>query len=89
MVLLLQVTLEIQRKITFRWYRWRLVPAKCQINGLYGDGRFSYSVNDVTDSVAVGDLTLSSESWEDVGFDSVSKSVGDGTLANPIRYNQS
>ena len=59
------------------------------INGLYGDGRFAYSVNDVTDSVAVGDLTLSSASWEDVGFDSaLSASVADGTLAK-IQFAQS
>ena len=52
------------------------------INGLYGDGRFAYSANDVTDSVAVGDLTLSSASWEDVGYDAaLSASVAAGTLA--------
>ena len=51
-------------------------------NGLYGDGRFGYTVNPVTDSVANGDLTIASASWADVGFDaSLSASVAAGTLA--------
>jgi len=52
------------------------------VNGLYGEGRFGYSVNDVSDSVASGDITLASASWADVQYDaSLSSSVADGSLA--------
>ena len=51
-------------------------------NGLYGDGRFGYSANDVTASIAVGDITFASASWADVGFDaSLSQSISDGEIA--------
>jgi len=51
------------------------------VNGLYGDGRFGYTVNDITDSVANGDLTITSASWADVNYDaSLSASVADGSL---------
>ncbi len=40
------------------------------VNGLYGDGRFGYSVNDVSEDIANGSLTITSASWSDVGFDS-------------------
>ncbi len=51
------------------------------VNGLYGDGRFAYSANDVTDSVANGDLTVASASWADVNYDaSLSASVADKSL---------
>ncbi len=52
------------------------------VNGLYGEGRFAYTANDVSDSVAVGDLTIASASWADVNYDaSLSASVADGSLA--------
>src|SRR6056300_890759 len=40
-------------------------------NGLYGEGRFGYSINDVSDEAAVADLTFTtgSVSWEDVNFE--------------------
>jgi len=51
-------------------------------NGLYGDGRFGYSANDVTASIAVADITAVSASWADVGFDaSLSQSISDGEIA--------
>ena len=51
-------------------------------NGLYGDGRFGYSANDVTSSIAVGDITFASASWAEVGFDaSLSQSISDGEIA--------
>lgn len=51
------------------------------VNGLYGDGRYSYSVNDVTASVASGSYTIADAGWADVGFDtSLSASAADGTL---------
>jgi hypothetical protein len=50
-------------------------------NGLYGEGRFGYSVNDVTSSVAVASITFTSASWADVGFDgSLSASVAAGEV---------
>ena len=50
-------------------------------NGLYGDGRFAYSVNDTSTDVANGNLTITSASWADVGFDSsLSASVAGNTL---------
>ena len=52
------------------------------VNGLYGEGRFGYSANDVTSSVAVGSITFTSASWADVGFDaSLSASVAAGEVA--------
>jgi len=52
------------------------------VNGLYGDGRYGYSVNDQSATIANGSLTLASASWEEVGYDSsLSASVADGTLA--------
>ena len=51
-------------------------------NGLYGDGRFGYSANDVTASIAVGDITAVSASHADVGFDAtLSQSIEDGEIA--------
>ena len=52
------------------------------VNGLYGEGRFGYSANDVTSSVAVAAITFTSASWADVGFDaSLSASVAAGEVA--------
>jgi len=48
--------------------------------GLYGAGRFGYSINDVTASVNSGSITVTSASWEDVDFSnalSASVSAGD------------
>ena len=50
-------------------------------NGLYGEGRFGYTVNEFTQSVAVGGQTWASASWADVGFDSaLSASVAAGDV---------
>jgi hypothetical protein len=52
------------------------------VNGLYGEGRFAYTANDISDSIANADLTISSASWADVNYDaSLSSSVAAGTLA--------
>ena len=40
------------------------------VNGLYGEGRFGYSVNDKSADVAVANLTYATASWAEVGFDS-------------------
>jgi hypothetical protein len=37
-------------------------------NGLYGEGRFGYSVNDLTNAVAQGSQTFATASWGEVGF---------------------
>jgi hypothetical protein len=53
------------------------------VNGLYGEGRFAYTINDVTATIAVGNVTIASASdWSEVGFDaSLSASVASGDLA--------
>jgi len=59
------------------------------VNGLYGEGRFAYTANDVSDSVGNSDLTIASASWADVNYDaSLSASVADGSLAS-IKFNAS
>jgi len=51
------------------------------VNGLYGEGRFGYTANDVTASTAVASVTFTSASWADVGFDaSLSASISDGEV---------
>src|SRR5210317_1612623 len=51
------------------------------VNGLYGDGRFGYSVNEATASYAASAQGYVSASWADVGFDaSLSASVAAGEL---------
>jgi hypothetical protein len=50
-------------------------------NGLYGEGRYGYSVNDISTTVAFGNATHASASWVDVGFDgALSASVANGAL---------
>ena len=52
------------------------------VNGLYGEGRFGYTANDVTASTAVASVTFTSASWADVGFDgALSASISDGEIA--------
>jgi hypothetical protein len=54
------------------------------VNGLYGEGRYGYTVNDVT-ATNVTVATQASASWDEVGFDSaLSASVAAGTLAKLI-----
>jgi hypothetical protein len=51
------------------------------VNGLYGEGRFGYSVNDTSADVAVADLTFATASWAEVGFDSaLSASIAAGEI---------
>ena len=50
-------------------------------NGLYGDGRFGYSINEDSDTVASGSYTVAAADHVDVGFDgALSASVEAGTL---------
>jgi len=50
-------------------------------NGLYGNGRFGYSTNQHTASVATGNQTFASASWAEVGFDAdLSASVAAGEI---------
>ena len=53
------------------------------VNGLYGEGRFGYSVNDVTDTATTGEVgTWGTASWEEVGYDSsLSASIAAGQIA--------
>jgi len=39
------------------------------VNGLYGEGRSGYSVNDASVSVSTGLITSASATWADLGFD--------------------
>jgi hypothetical protein len=38
--------------------------------GLYGEGRYGYSVNDASTTVAAANITSASATWADLGFDS-------------------
>ena len=50
-------------------------------NGLYGNGRFGYSVNEKTATVASGDVTDAAATWDEVGFDAnLSASIADETI---------
>ena len=52
------------------------------VNGLYGDGRFAYTINDQSDDLTTGEQTYTTASWADVNFDSsLSASVAAGTVA--------
>ena len=52
------------------------------VNGLYGEGRFGYTVNDVTDEATTGEQTFATASWSEVGFDSsLSASIAAGEIA--------
>ena len=49
--------------------------------GLYGDGRFGYSVNDQSETIASASLTVATASWDEVGYDSsLSASVAAGEI---------
>jgi len=51
------------------------------VKGLYGDGRFGYTVNDQSATIASGSITYATASWENVNYDaSLSASVATGTL---------
>jgi hypothetical protein len=51
------------------------------VNGLYGEGRYGYSVNDAKVSVAAGNITSASATWADLGFDgALSASVAGGKV---------
>jgi hypothetical protein len=53
---------------------------KAAVNGLYGEGRFAYSINDVS-ATAVSN-TVASASWDEVGYDSsLSASIAAGDIA--------
>lgn len=55
---------------------------KTATNGLYGDGRFAYSINDYSATIANGSYTVATASWAEVGFDaSLSASVAQNKLA--------
>jgi hypothetical protein len=55
---------------------------KAAVNGLYGDGRFGFTINESTATIASGSYTVATASWEQVGFDaSLSSSVANNTLA--------
>ena len=52
------------------------------VNGLYGEGRFGYSVNDVSDEATTGEQTFATASWAEVGFDSsLSASIAASEIA--------
>ena len=52
------------------------------VNGLYGEGRFGYTVNNVSDEATTGEQTFATASWQEVGFDSsLSASIAAGEIA--------
>lgn len=51
------------------------------VNGLYGEARYGYSVNDAKVTVAAANITSASATWADLGFDSaLSASVSAGQV---------
>jgi hypothetical protein len=52
------------------------------VNGLYGEGRYGYTVNDQTlSNVGTGSLTFATASWTEVGYDSsLSASIAAGEI---------
>ena len=55
---------------------------KAAVNGLYGDGRFGFTINENSATIASGSYTVATASWLEVGFDSsLSSSVANNTLA--------
>ena len=49
--------------------------------GLYGEGRFGYSINEQSQTVTNGNQTYASASWSDVGFDqAISASISAGEV---------
>jgi len=51
------------------------------VNGLYGEGRYGYTVNDQSATIASASLTVADATWADAGYDSaLSASAADGTL---------
>jgi hypothetical protein len=55
---------------------------KAAVNGLYGEGRFGYTINQSSSDIATGGQTWTTASWDEVGFDSsLSASVAAGEVA--------
>jgi hypothetical protein len=51
------------------------------VNGLYGEARYGYSVNDASVNVAAANITSASATWADLGFDEIlSASVSAGQV---------
>ena len=52
------------------------------VKGLYGEGRFGYSINDTEDTATQGEQTFATASWADVNFDaSLSASIAASEIA--------
>lgn len=52
------------------------------VKGLYGEGRFAYTINDQSATFASGSVTAAVASWQEVGFDaSLSASIASGAIA--------
>jgi hypothetical protein len=55
---------------------------KAAVNGLYGEGRYSYTINDQSVSVSTSNQTYATASWSEVGYDSaLSSSIAAGAVA--------
>jgi hypothetical protein len=55
---------------------------KAAVNGLYGEGRYAYTINDQSVTVSTGNQTYATASWSEVGYDSsLSASIAAGTVA--------
>ena len=54
--------------------------------GLYGAGKFGYSINDQTANVVIGNVTQASASWKEVEFEpSLSSSIATGTADQIVK----
>jgi hypothetical protein len=55
---------------------------KSAVNGLYGEGRYSYTINDSSVSVSTGNQTYTTASWADVNYDAaLSASIAANQIA--------
>jgi len=55
---------------------------KAAVNGLYGEGRYGYSVNDASVAIPSGSITIASASWDAVGY---SSALSASIAANQIK----
>ena len=56
------------------------------VKGLYGDGRYAYTINDVEASVTSSDFTYATASWQEVGFDAALSASAAATTLQSVTF---
>jgi len=59
------------------------------VKGLYGEGRFAYTVNDKSSTVLIGAQTYATASWQDVNFDASLSASAEAGLIKKVTILQS